>query len=198
MIKNKVKEIYESLSVNKYPHVKRVLAFAIKIAKDQGLKGKDLELIEIIALLHDVGYKKQFEVGGKDKHEIYSVEVCREFLENTNFSKEEKEEICETIKTHGEFESCKTQFQKILFDADKLDKTSIGEIIRKSIIMHEGFKMNDQEIFERLNQRMNERKFHFEISKKISKENLKPINEAFKDYKEFLNFADEIEKNLNI
>jgi hypothetical protein len=64
--------------------------------------------------------------------------------------------------------------------------------------MHEGFNMNDQEIFERLNQRMNERKFHFDLSKKISKENLKPINEAFKDYKEFLNFADEIEKNLNI
>ena len=88
----------------------------------------------------------------------------------------------------------KTKEAMILFDADKLDKTTVGEIIRKSIIMHEKFKMNDLEIFERLMKIMNERKFHFDISKKIAEENKKPLFEAFKDYKEFLDFTDEISK----
>jgi len=196
MIKNKAKKIYEGMSVNKYPHVKRVVGYVFKIAEAEGLNEREIELIKFAALLHDVGYKKVFEEGLEDKHELYSSEECENILKGEDLTEKEMSLIKETISTHGVFENCKTQFQKILFDADKLDKTNVGEIIRKSIIMHEKFKMNDLEIFERLMTRMNERKFHFEISKKIAEENKKPLFESFKNYKRFLEFTNETEKQL--
>ena len=198
MIKEKVKQIYENLSVNKWGHVKRVLAFATKLSEELNLEEKDKKLLQICALLHDVGYKKQFEIGGEDMHEKYSVEMVEEILSGENFSEEEIKIIKKTISTHGVFADCKTKLQKILFDADKLEKTTMGEVIRKSIIMHEKFKMNDEQIFLRLMKKMNERKFHFRESEKIAKENKDKIFSVFGHYKELFDYADEIEKKINI
>ncbi|MAG07466.1 hypothetical protein CMI46_01470 [Candidatus Pacearchaeota archaeon] len=197
MVKNKVKEIYENMSVNKYPHVKRVVGYAVKIAKAENLSEREIGLIKIAALLHDVGYKKVFNEGLEDKHELYSCEICEEILHGQDLTEKEISLIKEIIITHSDFDKCKTKFQKILFDADKLDKTNMGELIRKSIIMYEKFKMDDVEIFERLRFKMNDQKFHFEISRKIAEENKKPIFESFENYKKFLEFTDGIEKTFN-
>ncbi len=198
MIKEKVKQIYENLSVNKWGHVKRVLAFATKLAEKLNLDEKNMKIIQVCALLHDIGYKKQFEIEGKDMHEKYSVEMVEEILSGEIFNKEEIKIIKRTIETHGVFEECKTKLQKILFDADKLEKMTIGEVIRKSIIMHEKFNINDEQIFLRLMEKMNKRKFHFSESKKIAKENKDKIFEAFNQYRELCDYADEIERKLNI
>lgn len=198
MIKEKVKTIYENLSVNKWGHVKRVLAFATKLSEELELKDSEKRIIQTAALLHDIGYKKQFEIGGEDIHEKHSSEMVEEILSEEKFSEEKINTIREIISTHGIFEDCKTKYQKILFDADKLEKTTIGEVIRKSIIMHEKFKMNDEQIFLRLMEKMNERKFHFEVSKKIAEENKQNLFVAFNHYKDLFEYADDIEKNLNI
>ncbi len=196
MIKEKIKKIYENLSVNKWGHVKRVLAFATKLSEELNLDEFEKKIIQVSALLHDIGYKKQFDLGGEDLHEKYSVEMTEKMVSN-EFNKDEIKIIKETISTHGNFEDCKTKFQKILFDADKLEKTTIGEVIRKSIVMHEKFKMNDEQIFLRLIEKMKERKFHFKESEKIAKENKEKIFEAFDHYNELFEYANEIEKKLN-
>jgi len=198
MIKEKVKQIYENLSVNKWGHVKRVLAFATQLSKKLKLKKSDIKIIQASALLHDIGYKKQFEVGGDDLHEKYSVEMIDEILLGEGFNEEEIKVIKEIISTHGVFEDCKTKYQKILFDADKLEKTTLGEVIRKSIIMHEKFNMNDEQIFLRLMEKMDERKFHFNESGKIAKKNKEKLFKTFNHYKELFEYADETEKNLII
>jgi len=197
MIKEKVKKIYENLSVNKWGHVKRVLAFSTKLSEELNLDKSEKKIIQAVALLHDVGYKKQFEVGGKDLHEKYSVEMVDVIISNEEFNKDEIKIIKKTISTHGVFKDCKTKFQKILFDADKLEKTTLGEIIRKSIIMHEKFKMNDEQIFLRLMEKMKERKFHFKESEKIANENMEKILEVFRHYKNLHEYANDIEKELN-
>ncbi len=198
MIKNRVKKIYESLSVNKWGHVKRVLAFATKISEALELNEREKKIIQISALVHDIGYKKQFEIGGEDVHEKYSVEMVNEILTDSDLTEEEINLIKETIATHGVFEDCQTKFQKIIFDADKLEKTTLGEVIRKSIIMHGKFNMNDEQIFLRLMEKMKERKFHFNISTEIANKNREKIFVAFNHYKELFDQADEIEKNFNL
>ena len=112
MLKNDVREIYEGLSVNKWGHVKRVLAFATILSKKLGLNTKELRLVQASALVHDIGYKKQFEKGGEDIHEKHSVEMCEDILHKNGFSQEEIEEIREIISTHGVLEDCKTKLQK--------------------------------------------------------------------------------------
>lgn len=196
MIKEKAKLIYESLSVNKWPHVKRVLTFADIISNKLNLSDSEKKIISISAILHDIGYKKLFEIGGEDIHEKYSSEMIEEFL-GDKYSEEMKNEIKKTILTHGSFDQCETLFQKILFDADKLDKTTFGEIIRKTIILHGKYKMNDLEIFEEFKERIESRKFHLDISKKIAKENKSDLLKIFSKYSEFLEVVEEKENEFN-
>jgi len=197
MIKEKAKKIYVGLSVNKWPHVKRVLAFTILISEKLKLDKKEREILKISALLHDIGYQKQFKVGGKDVHERYSCEMLDKFLKNT-YSEEEVDKIKGIISTHSCFENCKTLQQKILFDADKLDKTTFGEIIRKSIIFHGKYKMNDLQIFEKFIERFKNQKFHLEESKEIATKNLEKLKPVFEDYSKFLNFVNKKEEEVNI
>ena len=58
--------------------------------------------------------------------------------------------------------------------------------------------MNDEQIFLRLMEKMNKQKFHFRESEKIAKENKERMFEAFNYYKELFDYADELEKKLNI
>lgn len=197
MIKEKVREIYENLSVNKWPHVKRVFAFTCIILDKLNLNEKDKELVKISALLHDIGYKKQFEVGGDDVHEKYSCEMVDDIL-GGSYKKDDIEKIKETILTHGCFDDCNTLFQKILFDADKLDKTTFGEVIRKSIILHGKYKMNDLEIFKEFVGRVGSRKFHLDESKKIAEDNKKMLSSIFTYYSKFTDIVDEKEKEFNL
>ncbi len=190
--------------MNKWGHVKRVLVFATILARKLKLSDKELKIIQIAALLHDIGYKKQFErkakfkLKRKDRHEKHSADMADRIMNESGFDNEEVKLVKEIILTHGDFKKCKTKLQKILFDADKLDKTTVGEVIRKSIIMHEKFKMNDEEIFLRLIKRMNEIEFHFKESRKIAEENKKKVFSAFNSYKNLLEHADKIEKKLDI
>jgi len=198
MIKEKVKQIYENLPVSKWGHVKRVLFFATKLSEGLNFGESETKLVQVSALLHDIGYKKQFDIGGEDFHEKYSVEMVDKILSGEKFREDEIQIIKETISPHGVFEDCKTKLQRILFDADKLEKTTMGEVIRKSVIMHEKFKMNDEQIFWRLIEKMNERRFHFKESEKIAKENKEKIFEAFNHYIRLSKYADETEKDLDL
>jgi HD superfamily phosphodiesterase len=76
-LKNKVEKLYCKLSKNKWLRVKRVLAFATLVGRKMKLSKKDIRIIQLAALLHDIGYIKQFQVGGKDRHEEYSCEVAK-------------------------------------------------------------------------------------------------------------------------
>jgi HD superfamily phosphodiesterase len=196
MITQKARKIYESLPVNKYPHVKRVIYFTKVISKKLKLSKKEIKLMEIIALLHDIGYKKQFKLKEKGNHAKYSCEMIKGIIKGTKFNSNEIKFMQDTIKTHSKFNKCKTKFQKILFDADKLDKTTFGEIIRKSMIFHEKYKTDDLEIFKALKQKIEKRKFHFKISNKIAQKNKKLLDKVFKEHDNFLERVEKSEKTL--
>lgn len=196
MIKEKVKEIYEALPVSRWGHVKRVLAFAEELSKKLKLNEEEKKIVQISVLFHDIGYKRQFEKGEKGSHKEHSMEMAEEILSEEGFNKKDIALIKEIIYSHGTFKDCKTKCQKILFDADKLEKVTMGEVIRKSIILHEKHKMNDEEIFDNLMNNMEKRKFHFKESKKIAEKSMKKIFSAFKDYKKLVERANEVEKEI--
>ena len=193
----KTRDHYESFSTGKWFHAKRVCAYAIKFSRKLKLNEKDLEIIKIAALIHDIGYSKVIgrnhntgkeKIIGKDNHATYGAEMCEDFLKELELDKYAVEKIKEAITSHDNFNECKTLFQKIIYDADKLDKTSIGEVIRKSLIMNRR-GLDEEHMFHRLKEKMNKGKFHFEESKEIAKENLSRINPSFDRYAEFLDFC---------
>ncbi|MFW6024941.1 MAG: HD domain-containing protein [Candidatus Woesearchaeota archaeon] len=177
---NDIKNIYNELPIDRFPHILRVTNYAMKIGKHLKLNKDEMRIIILSSFLHDVGYKDQFSKNERGNHHIYSMEKAKKELANSKLNEEEIEKILGVIKTHGDYEGCENIYQKILYDADKLDKTSFTEVIRRALIYYDNSKFNDFEIYEKIKKRIKNDKFHFSFSKKIAEKNKKHLMKAIK------------------
>lgn len=108
-----------------WSHVERVRDLALAIGKKEKV---DLGIIEVAALLHDVGRKKEVASRGKFCHAEISAQLAEKVLKRLNFNKVQIKKITHSILAHR-FRNSRipeTIEAKILYDADKLD--SIGAI----------------------------------------------------------------------
>ena len=79
----------------------------------------DKDLIYSTAILHDLGRVYEYE-NIKDHH-IASVEIAKEILETTAFSRAQKEKIINAIKNHRNKDQ-DNSFNDIFYKADKLSR----------------------------------------------------------------------------
>ncbi len=107
-------------------HVERVRRLALAIGRAEGA---DLFVVELAALLHDIGRVREDSRGAEgDRHEEVSAELARDFLEARGLPRETQAAVLEAILCHrhrrgraaGSLEA------RCLFDADKLD--SLGAV----------------------------------------------------------------------
>ncbi len=75
-----------------------------------------IELGKIAALLHDIGTIK-----GKKNHAIRSSEMCKQFLDKTTLSKEDKDIIIHAIKDHSNGNDINNAIDAALVLSDKID-----------------------------------------------------------------------------
>ena len=73
-------------------HVQLVRKFALKLAKTEKA---DKEIVEIAALLHDIGKCK-----GRENHHITGVKLAKEFLKKIGLPGKKKKLILKCIKKH--------------------------------------------------------------------------------------------------
>lgn len=108
-------------------HINRVEALCLKIQKEEG---GDPLVIQLAALLHDVGVIREHEEGGD--HAIYSADIASEFLSKTGLGKEVIEAVTSCIRTHrfSVEEIPETLEARILQDADRLDALGAVGIFR--------------------------------------------------------------------
>ena len=114
-----------------WSHVERVKNLALTIGKKEKA---DLKILEIAALLHDIGRKKEMELknkicnGKKYCHAFEGAIEAEKILQDFNLSKDEIDNIVHCVKTHRFRNNDKPESieAKVLFDADKLD--SIGAV----------------------------------------------------------------------
>ncbi|MFX0080564.1 MAG: HD domain-containing protein [Candidatus Hodarchaeota archaeon] len=130
MLEKEIISIVRSYAINNsekddihgFPHVDRVYNICLQLGKELGA---NLFVLEIAALLHDIGRIKEKEDISKINHAEISAEMALEFLNsnNFNFSKVEIESIIHCIRSHSfsNNKKPKTLEAKILSDADKLD-----------------------------------------------------------------------------
>ena len=76
------------------------------------------EVIYAIGLLHDIGRVKQYEEG--IHHDIASVEMSREILKETSFTKDEINIILNGIANHRK--ESDNKLEEIIYKADKLSR----------------------------------------------------------------------------
>ncbi|GGW54179.1 putative metal-dependent HD superfamily phosphohydrolase [Winogradskyella epiphytica] len=96
-----------------YTHTERVLKSTREIIENSKLKDDEIRVLELTALLHDVGYIK-----GYDNHEEESVKIATDYLKE----KKVDDEIIEAVKgciMATKFDSePKNELHKIIRDAD--------------------------------------------------------------------------------
>jgi len=118
-----------------FKHVDRVRRWALRIAEEEGFE--DLEIVEVAALLHDIGLPSVDEESERNKHGQVGAEIAARFLkEKSVFTEEQIEHIALAIRHHCSqpalvAELLKTIGEKgrliaIIRDADTMD--AIGAV----------------------------------------------------------------------
>jgi uncharacterized protein len=108
-----------------WTHVERVRNLAMHIGKKEKA---DLFVLELAALLHDIGRKEEMKSKGSFCHAQEGAKTARKILEQYRVAEKQIENIVHCIETHRwrKNKTPETLEAKIIFDADKLD--SIGAI----------------------------------------------------------------------
>jgi uncharacterized protein len=115
-------------------HTLRVYDLCLKLA--HGIKGIDLEVLHLAALLHDIGGPVELkDKTGKICHARESAKMARRILKNLKYSKEKIDKVAHCILAHRHRTGVKpeTKEAEILFDADKLDALGALGIARAYI-----------------------------------------------------------------
>lgn len=112
--------LWNSGSSHDIDHTLRVRDLCMKIWKAEWA---DLEILEIAALLHDIGRPKEFETKWEICHAEYGAQLAKDFLQNLWLEQDKVDNIVYCISTHRfrKWNAPETLEAKILFDADKLD-----------------------------------------------------------------------------
>ncbi len=108
-----------------WTHVERVKNLALKIGK---IEKANLEILEVAALLHDIGRRDEMKTKGKFCHAEKSAEISGKFLKKLKVNKQDIENILHCIICHRyrNYHVPETIEARVLFDADKID--SIGAV----------------------------------------------------------------------
>ena len=124
-------------SCHGYEHVERVRRLCRYIARKLMEKGieVDLEVLELAALLHDIGRNIS-----EERHAIVSAEIARQILNSLGYSKDKIEKVVKAILAHSYSARIKPETIEgaILSDADKLD--ALGAIGIARVFMYGGAK----------------------------------------------------------
>jgi uncharacterized protein len=107
------KELPEYLYYHSFSHTQDVLAAALRIAEDEGVKGEDGMLLRTAALYHDAG----FIIQNKD-HEEIGCDIARKTLPNFDYTDDAIRIICGMIMATKIPQSPGNLLEEIICDAD--------------------------------------------------------------------------------
>ncbi|MBW2978174.1 HD domain-containing protein [Candidatus Woesearchaeota archaeon] len=156
-------------------HTLRVRQIALKLAETEEV---DKEIVELAALLHDIGYMKGF----KD-HAKSGVPITREFLTKQSYDPMKIGKIINCITKHSGKETPQTTEEKIIWDSDCLDRIGAIGILRMSPKFVKYNLCKEEELPEVLKTKLNSDadKLHTETAKKFAKQLVDYQNKFFKE-----------------
>lgn len=126
-------ELPNNFIYHNYTHTERVLRSTREIIENSDVSKKDAEILELTALLHDVGYTK-----GCDNHEAESVKIATAFLEEKKVDKEIIQSVSDCIMATKFNAKPTNELEKIIRDADashfgKKYFSEASEFLRKEL-----------------------------------------------------------------
>jgi uncharacterized protein len=129
-----------------WDHTLRVYKLCLHIGK---IEGADMEILEIAALLHDIGRAREDECRGGVCHAKEGAKMAEQLLVPLGIEKEKIERIVHCIATHRfrDNNTPESLEARILYDADKLDSIGAVGIGRAFLFAGEvGAKLHDKNV----------------------------------------------------
>ncbi len=114
---------YNAPDVRRINHAIKVYTFAVNIAKNEKCSEKELEMISIVSILHDIGIheaeRKYTSTNGKYQ-EIEGIQVAKELLRDIDMNETFKNRIFYLIGNHHSYEKIDGIDFQVLVEADFL------------------------------------------------------------------------------
>lgn len=120
IVRTKIRDLYSKRASHDYFHALRVCNNAKRIAKDSDA---DIFVVQVAALLHDIGYSK-VKMGQQDNdHEIQSKNIAEQLLTELDVAANFITKVLECIEAHrmSKHHTPKSVEAQIVQDADRLD-----------------------------------------------------------------------------
>lgn len=193
----RIKKVYDyakkkynkaNLQQHNFEHVLRDLYRALIIAGTE--KGVNYSILIPAVLLHDIGLTESKH----QNHEEAGILIIKRDLPKLGYSKKEVEKIAHCIESHDSKIKPETIEAKILFDADKLEKSGVGGVFNFYRVQQETKHPINKWIERGIIRAEGSIKEGFytkkakEISKNGFQERIKHFNEAMKSLKERKDF----------
>jgi uncharacterized protein len=115
----------DSRGSHDWDHTERVYRLCLRIGRREGA---DLTVLQLAALLHDIGRGEEDRSNGKVSHDLAGAGLARGILEAHGLDRKTVSRVVHCIRSHRFRKGVapRTLEAKVLFDADKLD--SIGAV----------------------------------------------------------------------
>ncbi|ALD22455.1 Pycsar system effector family protein [Hymenobacter sp. DG25A] len=120
----------KQLVYHSFKHTATTVKEAAALGQAAGLSATDLEMLLLAAWFHDTGYTEVY-----DGHEYRSMAIAEQWLTEQSYPPERIAVVKDLIKATHRDETCETEMQKLLMDADmsslgREDFLSNAEILR--------------------------------------------------------------------
>ncbi|MEQ8581468.1 MAG: DUF5706 domain-containing protein [Marinoscillum sp.] len=186
-------ELAPEIKYHSADHTREVVRAALEIARETGVSPEELEVVELAAWFHDLGYKRTIA-----DHEEVSAEIALDFLAEKGYDDERAAQVVGCIMATKMPQNPKNDLQAILCDADLAHLAEENYCDKADLLQEELQRLNGKNISDidwyMSNQRfITEHEFFTSYAKKKFtdrvKKNLKKVNEKLMEMK---NTEDEV------
>jgi predicted metal-dependent HD superfamily phosphohydrolase len=159
-------------------HTQQVVASAIEIAEELNMNTAELEMLQIAAWFHDIGYDQ-----GQEGHEARSADYAGAFLTEKNYDEDKIRQVQSAINATKLPHNPKSLYDKVLCDADMshLGKKTYWERssrIRQELMLTKGITMTEEEWVD------------FELSFLLKHQYITPIGQVLYDKRKAKNIKE--------
>lgn len=178
----------EDMTYHSIQHTKEVVRCANEIASSQQFTSEELEILNIAAWFHDVGYIKSNE-----EHEQHSAIVAKEFLSGISYGSEKIKQVENCILATKMPQKPKNLIEKTLCDADLMHLAGKDYFKKADLLHNEIEKVKlcsiSEEEWMQMNQKfLTEHQFFTDYAKRkyeaAVQENLNQVRERLEKWKD--------------
>lgn len=179
-------DLPENMTYHSLSHTVDVVESSLEIGRKQNVSEDDIEILQLAAWFHDLGYSK-----GCDNHEKVGAEMAEEFLSQKGYSEEKIQKVVGCIMATQMPQNPQNSLEQIMCDADLMhlaseDYFTKADLLHKEIEYTKSCKISEKEWMKMNEDFLNQHCFFTDYARsryesKV-KENLKKVSQRLRTW----------------